>query len=293
MRIFCRPGIDKILICEPTYGMYKVSAQTNDVKVENIDLNFNDFSLNVDAIIEKISSDNCIKIIYLTSPGNPTGKLLPASSIYKLLDLKWPGIIVVDEAYIDFSPPKSSFARTVLDYENLVVLQTLSKSFGLAGIRFGMAFAHKSVAYVANCLKAPYNISTLTATVARKALLPSSIAGMKHKISKIIKQREFLIHEFAQIKGLGPLRGGIDANFLLIPIMNKDNKPDSLLAFKVYDILARRSGVVIRYRGKDRGCEGCVRITVGLPEENQVLVENLKSILKTYQEDPVKFMANK
>ncbi|ELR08596.1 histidinol-phosphate aminotransferase [Pseudogymnoascus destructans 20631-21] len=269
LRSFCVPGRDKILVCPPTYGMYTVSAHTNDVSLVSIPLlPAPTFGPDVPALSAALAADPTIKILYLCSPGNPTGSLIPPADIIGLLNHKtYNGIIVVDEAYIDFAPPSSSAAPLVTAYPNLVVLQTLSKAFGLAGVRLGAAFAAKEVAGLMNALKAPYNISTPTSILASAALSKEGIAEMESSRAQIVKQRERLVAALPSIKGVGRLRGGEAANFLLFEILNQKGEPDNKVAKGVYEKLAVGRGVVVRFRGTEFGCLGCLRVTVGTEEE--------------------------
>jgi histidinol-phosphate aminotransferase len=174
--------------------------------------------------------------------------------------------VVVDEAYIDFAPEGSSLAEWVLEWPNLVVMQTLSKAFGLAGIRLGVAFASPEVATLLNTLKAPYNISSPTSAIATAALEKENLQVMRENRSKILRQRERLLRELPKIPGVGRFLGGADSNFLLVEILDRHRdqggKPDNSTALAVYETMASSRGVVVRFRGKELGCTGCLRITV-------------------------------
>jgi histidinol-phosphate aminotransferase len=270
LRCFCTPGRDRILVCPPTYGMYSVSAQVNDVGLVKVPLlPAPTFALDVPSILTTLTSDPTIKLIYLCSPGNPTGGLLSKSDIALILaHPSWNGVIIVDEAYIDFSPsPSDSLAEWVLEHPNLVVTQTLSKAFGLAGIRLGAAFTSPPIARLLNALKAPYNISIPTSALASAALSPAGLELMRKNVAALAAQRERLLEELPKIKGIGRLRGETSSNFLLYEILNAEEKPDNVTALAVYERLAELKGVVVRFRGKEHGCEGCLRITVGTEEE--------------------------
>jgi histidinol-phosphate aminotransferase len=280
LRCFCAPGKEKILTCPPTYGMYAVSAQVNDVAIVKIPLNVNDgFALRPDAINEALSSDPLIKLVYICSPGNPTGNLIRKSDIQQILEHPtWNGIVVLDEAYIDFSPPGSSLAEWVLEWPNLVVMQTLSKAFGLAGIRLGTAFSSPEVATLLNNMKAPYNISSPTSTLAKAALEPQSLSVMEMNKNKILQQRDRLLHELPKIPGIGRFLGGTNSNFLLVEILDRPGsaggRPSNEIALATYEAMAEKRGVVVRFRGKEQGCTGCLRVTVGTePEVTRFLVE--------------------
>lgn len=199
-----------MLICPPTYGMYSICATVNDVAIEKVPLTIPDFQIDIDGILTKVKSDPTIKLLYLTSPGNPTGKLIDVEDIIKLLKelLKaWQGLIVVDEAYIDFTKPGSSMSTLVNQYPNLVVLQTLSKSFGLAGIRLGITFSSKQLSWYLNAMKYPYNISSLTSNVAIKAT-NEGLGVMENYVSKIVEQRELVLEKLLSLKYVGRNIGG-------------------------------------------------------------------------------------
>ncbi|KAH8912620.1 histidinol-phosphate aminotransferase [Coniochaeta sp. PMI_546] len=286
LRCFCVPGRDRILVCPPTYGMYSVSAQVNDVGLVKVPLlPAPDFQLDVDAITQTLSSEaeaQTIKLVYLCSPGNPTGSLLSKSSVETILaHPTWNGVVVLDEAYIDFAPQDSSLAELVTEYPNLVVLQTLSKAFGLAGIRLGAAFASPPVARLLNALKAPYNVSSPTVAIASYALDPElGLKAMRENVAKLAAQRERLLRELPRIPGVGRLRGGTASNFLLYEMLDAKGKPDNVTALAVYERLAEEKGVVVRFRGKEHGCEGCLRITVGTEEEVGRFLDALRRTLE-------------
>jgi histidinol-phosphate aminotransferase len=283
LRCFCVPGKDKIVTCPPTYGMYAVSADVNDVDIVHVPLNAQDnFSLQPAKIIEKLSTDSNIKMVYVCSPGNPTAALIKKSDIQPILEHPtWNGIVIVDEAYIDFSPEGSSLAEWVLEWPNLVVMQTLSKAFGLAGIRLGVAFSSPEIAALLNNMKAPYNISSPTSAIANAALDEENLAVMRRNRSKIIQQRDRLLQEMPKIPGVGRFLGGTASNFLLVEILDGEGgKPDNATALAVYETMAGQRGVVVRFRGKEYGCTGCLRVTVGTAEECDRFLTELKSVLQ-------------
>lgn len=282
LRAFCRPGHDKILTCPPTYGMYSVSAQVNDIEVVKVPLNTeNGFQIQPDLIKEKLSSDPSIKLVYICSPGNPTANLVSKEDVQSVLEHPtWNGIVVLDEAYIDFAPEGSSLAEWVAEWPNLVVMQTLSKAFGLAGIRLGAAFTSPEIAQLLNNLKAPYNISNPTSQLACAALQGKNLAVMKQNKEKILHQRQRMLAELPQISGIGRFRGGKDSNFLLVEIINQPNgRPSNEVALATYERLAESRGVVVRFRGKEPGCLGCLRITVGTEKEVTRFFKEIRQVL--------------
>ncbi|KAJ5693879.1 hypothetical protein N7536_004291 [Penicillium majusculum] len=281
LRCFCVPGKDKILTCPPTYGMYSVSAQVNDLEIVKVPLDAtNGFHLQADKVNEALSADPSIKLAYICSPGNPTANLIRKEDIRKVLEHPtWNGIVVVDEAYIDFAPEASSLAEWVTEWPNLVVMQTLSKAFGLAGIRLGVAYASVEVARLLNSLKAPYNISSPTSALASAALTAPNMAVMHSFRSQIIAQRDRLLTELPTIPGVGQFLGGSDANFLLVQILDAEDRPSNVTALAAYEAMAEKRGVVVRFRGKELGCEGCLRITVGTEAEVTKFLQELRVVL--------------
>jgi len=292
IRCFCTPGKDKILTCPPTYGMYAVSAQVNDIDIVKVPLDPGQlFRLRPDAINETLSSDPSIKMIYVCSPGNPTANLITKSDLRQVLEHPtWNGIVVLDEAYIDFAPEGSSLAEWVTEWTNLVVMQTLSKAFGLAGIRLGAAFASPEIASLLNNLKAPYNISSPTSSLACAALQPKNLAIMKNNREKIVKQRDRMLQELPRIPGVGRFLGGSEANFLLTEILDKPRsqggRPSNEAAMAAYERLAETKGVVVRFRGKEVGCLGCLRITVGTEDQVNKLLAEMKKVLADVYRQP-------
>lgn len=281
IRCFCVPGKDCILTCPPTYGMYGVSAQVNDVALVTVPLSpAPDFSLDVPAVAAALARDPSIKLAYLCSPGNPTGALLSRADVQQILNHPtWNGVVVLDEAYIDFAPEDASLAELAAEFPNLVVLQTLSKAFGMAGIRLGAAFAPAPIARLLNNMKAPYNIASPTSALARYALGGKGLAVMAGNRAKLVAQRERLLRELPAIEGVGRLRGGTASNFLLYEILDSDGHPDNTTALAVYERLAEQERVVVRFRGKEHGCQGCLRITVGTPDEVTRFLDSLRKAL--------------
>ncbi|KAI7071462.1 histidinol-phosphate aminotransferase, partial [Hortaea werneckii] len=282
LRAFCTPGKDKILTCPPTYGMYSVSAQTNDVQVVKVPLDAtNSFQPVPDQIAATLSADPNIKLVYLCSPGNPTANLIHKDLIQQVLSHPtWNGVVVLDEAYIDFAPENSSLAEWVLEHPNLVVMQTLSKAFGLAGIRLGAAFTSPEIARLLNSLKAPYNISNPTSQIATQALLPRNLDVMYQNRERIIVQRDRLVKEMPAIPGVGRFLGGMASNFLLVEMCDAQGAPSNEVALQVYERLAETRGVVVRFRGKETGCFGCLRITVGTEQEVSRFLKELREVLE-------------
>lgn len=287
IRAFCTPGKDKILTCPPTYGMYSVSAQVNDVTVVKAPLDVNnDFALKPYLINEKLSEDATIKMVYICSPGNPTASLARKEDVETVLrHPTWNGIVVLDEAYIDFAPDGTSLAEWVNDWPNLVVMQTLSKAFGLAGIRLGAAFTSPPIARLLNSLKAPYNISNPTSQLAIAALQPKNLAVMRSNRDKIITQRDRMLKEMPSISGIGRFRGGAASNFLLVEMLDSSSNPSNKIALAVYEQLAESRGVVVRFRGKEPGCLGCLRITVGTEDEVTRFLRELAEVLASVRKD--------
>lgn len=260
IRAFCDPAVDCIVSIVPSYGMYKVAADINDVELREVSLT-PDFGLNADQLLEEV--DEWVKIIFLCSPNNPTGNSLDRDEIYKILN-NFAGLVVLDEAYIDFSA-ESSFVPELKKFPNLVVLQTLSKAWGAAGIRLGMAFAAPEIVAILNKIKYPYNINALTQEQALNIL--NNEREMLNQLRSIMSERTRLQTELPQIAIVNKMYP-TDANFILIEV----GKADS-----VYNKLVKK-GVIVRNRNNVTLCHGCLRITVGTPEENDALLKALKSI---------------
>lgn len=256
-RAFCRPGVDNVLVLPPTYGMYEVSAKINDVEVRAVPL-LPDFQLNMEDIAEAIDAQT--KLIFICSPNNPTGNVMAADDIEVLLH-NFNGIVVVDEAYINFSRQKTTI-NMLTEFPNLVVLQTLSKAWGLAALRIGLAFASEEIIAVFNKIKPPYNVNEASQQLALEAL--EQVGQVNAWIKQTVAEREALVKKlvaFPFVKNVFPS----DANFLLVKMED---------ARSVYNFLTGK-GIVVRDRSAMSGCEGCLRITVGTPEENNTLVETL------------------
>lgn len=263
--------------------MYSVSAQVNDVGLIKVPLlPAPGFGIDVSSIKSTLSSSegSTIKLVYICSPGNPTASLVKKEDIQQILEHPtWNGVVVLDEAYIDFAPEGSSLAEWVAEWPNLVVLQTLSKAFGLAGIRLGAAFTSPPIASLLNNLKAPYNVSSPTSAIASLALQEAGLSVKTKNVASIVKQRERLLQNLPKVKGIGRFRGGNASNFLLVEILDKQGNPDNVTALKVYENLAENRGVVVRFRGREHGCLGCLRITVGTETEITRFLKELESVI--------------
>jgi histidinol-phosphate aminotransferase len=259
IRICCNPGKDNILIMPPTYGMYEVSAGINDVKVKEAPLNA-DFQIDLEAVFRE--ADENTKIIFICSPNNPTGNCLYTNSIEKILTV-FKGLIVIDEAYIDFAPDRS-FLQRLSQYQNLVILQTFSKAWGMAALRLGMAFASTEIINVLNKVKPPYNINAVTQKLVQESI--SNILKKEKMVMQIVEEREKMISELGKIKNVVVKVYPSDANFILAKTVDGN---------KIYNYLIGKK-IITRNRSNVTLCEGCLRISVGRPEENRMLIEALK-----------------
>ena len=259
-RAFCEPGVDNVIINPPTYGMYKVSADINNVGVREVLLT-EDYDLNVDGILEMVSDET--KVIWICSPNNPTGNDVTISKIEAVIE-SFKGLVVVDEAYIDFAD-RPSFIEKLSAYPNLIVLQTFSKAWGLAALRMGMAFCSPEILNILNKVKAPYNLSGLTQRTVLEALENKEAMGeMVVEILESKTELKGLLEELSTVKKIHPS----DANFFLVEIDNAHACYENLIEKKV--IVRDRSSVVL--------CDDCLRITVGTKYENFKLVQALKEI---------------
>ncbi len=257
-RVFCEPKEDNIIIVPPTYGMYKVLAAVNDVAVKEVVLT-EEFSLDIEGI--KATADEKTKLVFICSPNNPTGNLMGKKAVEKLLqDLNC--IVVIDEAYIDFCK-EESWADRLNEFPNLIVCQTLSKAWGMAGIRLGMCFASEFIIGVLNKIKPPYNVNQLTQSKAWEVLKSSEI--YEEELLEILKGKEVLkvaLEKFSFVEKIYES----DANFWLVKVADANG---------LYQYLASK-GVVVRNRTKEYGCKNCLRITVGTSSQNEVLIKVLK-----------------
>lgn len=255
-RIFCQPGISNAISIAPSYGMYEVAAATNDVEMRKVLLN-DDFSLPVERLLEAADADS--RLLFICSPNNPTGNAFAREDIERVVR-SFPGIVIVDEAYIDFSDVPGMLP-ILSGCPNLVVLQTLSKAWGMAGLRCGLAFASPEIIGYMNRVKYPYNINVATSSIAERLLtepVPSHIMKIKEERNKIAETLE----SFPFVRRVYPS----DANFLLVKVGDADALYHHLIA----------NGIIVRNRDRVALCKGCLRITVGTSEENQRLIEALK-----------------
>lgn len=262
-RIFCEPRQDNILICPPTYGMYEVSAEINDVAINRVNLTDN-FQPDYENIEKTVDSNT--KLIFICSPNNPTGNAFAREKVLQLAE-NFNGIVVVDEAYIHFSA-KKSLVSEIENYPNLVVLQTFSKAWGLAGLRVGLAFANAEIIKLFNKVKPPYNISQ----IAQEAILDAleNQEKVEKTIGEIIDERERLIGDLNAIRYVQKIYP-TDANFVLVEVSD---------ANEIYKYLLDEK-IVVRNRNNVELCAGCLRITIGIPAENEKLMEALKKYEKS------------
>ena len=254
IRAFCEPAQDNIIICPPTYGMYEVSANINNVPIKKVPLTPS-YQLDLDSIADAI--DGNTKIIFLCSPNNPTGNSLHREDVEALLN-NYFGIVVIDEAYINFSRYRS-FTQELNEYPNLVVMQTLSKAWGLAALRIGMSFASVEIVNIMNKIKSPYNINQASQELALQAL--NRVEEVNEMIREIVKERKILeaaLPSLSVVKKVHPS----DGNFLLVQVT---------APVDIYHYLLEK-GIVVRDRSRVELCEGCLRITVGTPSENKTLL---------------------
>ena len=258
-RIFCTPAKDNVIICPPTYGMYEVSGNINDVEIRKVNLT-NDFQLDVEGVMNAIDTNT--KLIFICSPNNPTGNNMRREDVEIILN-NFSGIVIIDEAYINYSKQKT-FIQELIEYPNLVVMQTLSKAWGLAALRLGLCYASMDIIDLFNKVKPPYNINDASQLLALEALQNADIVN--EWITASVQQKEIVIKELSAFNFVEKIYPS-DANFFLMKV--KD-------ASKLYDYLVENE-IVVRNRSRDPGCENCLRITIGTPEENQQLLHLLKN----------------
>lgn len=258
-RIFCEPGKDNVIIFPPTYGMYEVCAAMNDIAIKKIPL-LNDYQLDLATIETAI--DVHTKLIFICSPNNPTGNSIHREDIEIILN-NFDGLVVIDEAYINYAKQKT-FITELTEYPNLVILQTLSKAWGLAGLRLGMAFAGQPIINYLNKVKYPYNINTATQQLAIEAL--GNISSVNNWTKTTVEQRDWLQQALSSLSFTKTVYPS-DANFVLVKM---DDAP------AIYHYLADK-GIIVRDRSSVLLCEDCLRITIGTPDENSQLIECLKN----------------
>ena len=260
-RIFCDPQKDNVIICPPTYGMYQVSANINDVAIKKVNLT-QDFQLDVEGILN--ATDSNTKLLFICSPNNPTGNNMNRTDVEMLLN-NFSGIVIIDEAYINYSKQKT-FIQELTEYPNLIVMQTLSKAWGLAALRLGLCFASMDIIDIFNKVKPPYNINEASQQLALEALQNTQLVN--DWIKTVVHQKEVLVtelHKLSFVKKIYPA----DANFILVKVTDADG---------LYQYLTANE-IIVRNRSKEILCDNCLRITIGTPAEN----EQLLSTLKKYQ----------
>jgi histidinol-phosphate aminotransferase len=256
MRMTCQSGVHNIILCPPTYGMYEVSASINNIEQRKVSLT-KDYQLDVAGILQSI--DENTRLLFICSPNNPTGNKLKRSDIYSLIASFKTGFIIIDEAYIDFSD-EPSFVLELAQYPSLIVLQTLSKAYGLASLRLGMAFADSAIIALLNKIKPPYNIGGATQEIVVKALANPHFK--KESVALILAERTRLVERLSLIKEVVQIYPS-EANFILVHFNNANSLFDYLIESKL--ITRNRSSVAL--------CEDSIRITVGISEENDKLVD--------------------
>jgi len=259
-RAFCEPKVDNVITLPPTYGMYGVLANINAVENREVLLS-KDFQPQVEKILEAVDSNT--KIIFLCSPNNPTANSFSDESVVYLLQ-NFKGLVVIDEAYIDFSK-KQSWMNELDEYPNLIITQTLSKAYGLAGIRLGICYASAEIISILNKIKPPYNVNELTQRRALERL--NDPEKIKSEIASIIEQREELLKVLVGIKFVEKIYP-TEANFILVKVDDANKRYNELIA----------KGIVIRNRTTQPLCDNCLRLTIGTELENTKLIEALKSV---------------
>ena len=259
-RAFCEPNKDAIITLTPTYGMYAVLANLNGIQQQCVSLT-TDFQIDVPAVLNAIRPNS--KLLFICSPNNPSGNVISRTAIKEILKA-FKGLVVIDEAYIDFTDTES-WLEDLSEHPNLVVTQTLSKAYGLAGIRLGICYASEEIIAVLNKIKPPYNINSLTQKAAISAI--SQGENTKQQLKTILDQRTELIKEFKKIAWIEKLYP-TDANFILIRVDNANLRYEQL----------KNKGIIVRNRTREDGCTNCLRITVGTAEENKRLINTLNTL---------------
>jgi histidinol-phosphate aminotransferase len=261
-RIFCNPGKDNVIICPPTYGMYEVSANINDAVIRKVNLT-KEFQLDVDGILAAVDVNT--KLLFTCSPNNPTGNNMNREDVEVLLN-NFPGIVIIDEAYINYSKQKT-FIQELTEYPNLIVMQTLSKAWGLAALRLGLCYASMDIIDLYNKVKPPYNINEASQQLGLEALQDTEMVN--NWIKEVVLQKEMLVKELLYFSFVEKIYAS-DANFILVKVKN---------AHHLYDYLSLNE-VIVRNRSKEVHSENCLRITIGTPEENIKLI----NLFKSYQQ---------
>ena len=259
-RAFCVPGKDNIISLPPTYGMYKVLADINHIENREVLLN-HDFEPDVTAILKVLDQNS--RLLFLCSPNNPSGNSFDQDKVEKLLQ-EFNGIVVIDEAYIDFSE-KGSWLDKLDEYPNLVITQTFSKAYGMAGIRLGILYASAEIIQILNRIKPPYNVNELTQQAALKRL--ENVSEIKSQVFDLMVQKDLLVKELLEVNFIKKIFKS-DANFLLLEVDNADSRYDQLL----------KKGIVVRNRSKQPLCTNCLRITIGTKQENNKLINAFKEL---------------
>jgi histidinol-phosphate aminotransferase len=260
IRMFCEPNQDNIIILPPTYGMYEVLANVNAIETNKVELS-ETFQPKVEQILNASNANS--KILFLCSPNNPTGNSFSRSEVEKLLK-EFEGIVVIDEAYIDFSE-QESWSKKLNEFPNLIITQTLSKAYGMAGIRLGICYASAEIISILNKIKPPYNINELTQQKAIKQL--NKVNLVTEQIEQLLKERQSLVEELEVLPFVTKVYPS-DANFILIKVDDANKRYNQLMA----------KGIIIRNRTNQPLCENCLRLTIGTSVENRKLIEILKSI---------------
>lgn len=259
-RMFCEPNKDNVIILPPTYGMYEVLANLNAIETIKVPLS-DTFEPKVEDILSVVNANS--KLLFLCSPNNPSGNSFSSEAVEHLLN-EFNGIVVIDEAYIDFSKEQSWLNR-LEEFSNLIITQTLSKAYGMAGIRLGLCYASAEIITVLNTIKPPYNVNELTQQKAIENLSQPNLS--KNQISDILHERDVLINELKKIRFVSKMYPS-DANFVLIKVDDANKRYNQLIS----------KGIVIRNRTTQYGCENCLRITVGTVFENKRLIKVLQQI---------------
>ena len=259
-RVFCEPNVDNVITLPPTYGMYSVLANINAIENRTVLLT-EYFQPKVDQILKKV--DVYSKILFLCSPNNPSGNSFTEDTVEELL-INFNGLVVIDEAYIDFSEQKSWLEKLVV-YPNLIITQTLSKAYGLAGIRLGVCYASEEIIHFLNSIKPPYNVNELTQQKAVERL--SKIEEVKNEVIEIIQQRNFVVKELKDVSFIKIIYP-TDCNFVMVKVDNANKRYNQLI----------EKGIVVRNRTTQPLCENCLRFTIGTSTENTKLIKALKEI---------------